>query len=175
MTSTHKVTVMVEAATGIGADSKVSEAGVVETLLYAALLEAAEVVATTADVVVRARLSENESRDQGGKKECGTERRVKGEHGVKTDGRGRWPETAEGDSRERTRRKRGKGKGCNFPGCILIIWVVLLRALRRDATQLSIGIRSSLALEQRDRVLLRHPRSRTSLVFLLSYTLCSGL
>ena len=61
MTSTHKVTVMVEAATGIGADGKVSEAGVVETLLYAALLEAAEVVATTADVVVRARLSENES------------------------------------------------------------------------------------------------------------------
>ena len=110
MTSTHKVTVMVEAATGIGADGKVSEAGVVETLLYAALLEAAEVVATTADVVVRARLSENESRDQGGKKECGTERRVKGEHGVKTDGRGRCPETAEGDSRERTRRKRGKRK-----------------------------------------------------------------
>ena len=109
MTSTHKVTVMVEAATGIGADGKVSEAGVVETLLYAALLEAAEVVTTTTDMVVRTRLRVNESRDEGGEKECGAERRGKGEHGVKTDG-GRWPETAEGDSTERTRRKRGKRK-----------------------------------------------------------------
>ena len=86
--STHEVAGLVIRATGILTDLEEGKTCVVETLLEGA---AAKAVTTVADAVVRAGISENKSRGQGGEKEGGAERRGEREHGWRKD---RWASVA---------------------------------------------------------------------------------